>query len=385
MSDNSHHCTLLPHLMIDRIDCIVIGAGVVGLAVARACAQQGLETLVLEAAEGIGTQTSSRNSEVIHAGIYYPAHSLKATLCVQGKELLYDYCARRGIAHKRCGKLIVATDNGQIAALQALAAQAKLNGVHDLQWLSVDEARALEPELQCVAALHSPSTGIVDSHALMLSLQGELEAAAGMVVCHAPVTGVRCGAAANKGLIVRIGGEEPMELQTRYLINSAGLQAIALARQFEGLDPAQLPKAQFAKGNYFSLSGRAPFARLIYPLPDEGGLGIHLALDLGGQARFGPDVEWVDTLDYQVDPARAAHFYTAIRSYWPGLPDEALQPDYAGIRPKIATANTGPADFMIQGPETHGIPGLINLFGIESPGLTAALALGERVAAQLER
>ena len=277
----------------------------------------------------------------------------------------------------------MATDNRQIAALQALAAQAKLNGVHDLQWLSVDEAQALEPELHCVAALHSPSTGIVDSHALMLSLQGELEAAAGLVVCHAPVLGVRIGATPDEGFIVSVGGEEPMELQTRYLINSAGLQAIALAQQFEGLDPAQLPKAQFAKGNYFSLSGRAPFSRLIYPLPDEGGLGIHLALDLGGQARFGPDVEWVDTLDYQVDPARAAHFYAAIRSYWPDLPDEALQPDYAGIRPKIAPGNTGPADFMIQGPKAHGIPGLINLFGIESPGLTAALALGEQVTAQL--
>lgn len=370
--------------MIEKIDCIVIGAGVVGLAVARACAQQGLETLVLEGAEGIGTQTSSRNSEVIHAGIYYPAHSLKASLCVQGKELLYDYCAARGIAHQRCGKLIVATDSSQIPALQALAEQAKLNGVYDLQWLSADEAQVLEPELHCVAALLSPSTGIVDSHALMLSLQGELEAAGGMVVCHAPVLGARISSPGEEGITVQISGEEPMELQTRYLINSAGLQAIALARQFEGLDPATLPQAQFAKGNYFSLSGRAPFSRLIYPLPDEGGLGIHLALDLGGQARFGPDVEWVDTLDYQVNPARAAHFYAAIRSYWPGLPDQALQPDYAGIRPKIAPTTNGPADFMIQGPKEHGTQGLINLFGIESPGLTAALALAGQVTTVLE-
>lgn len=369
--------------MTETVDCIVIGAGVVGLAVARACAQQGLETLVLEAAEGIGTQTSSRNSEVIHAGIYYPADSLKARLCVQGKALLYEYCAQRGIAHERCGKLIVATDHRQIPGLQALMAQARRNGVDDLQWLSADEARALEPQLHGVAALHSPSTGIIDSHALMLSLQGDLEAHSGLVVCRAPVLGARILQEGSEGFVVQVGGDEPVELAARQLINCAGLHAIALAHRIEGLPPESIPTAQFAKGNYFSLSGRAPFSRLIYPMPDTGGLGIHLALDLGGQARFGPDVEWVEDLDYAVDPARAEVFYEAIRQYWPNLPEGSLQPDYAGIRPKVLPPDDQPADFIIQGQKAHGITGLVNLYGIESPGLTAALAIGAEVSRRL--
>lgn len=365
--------------MTETVDCLVIGAGVVGLAVARACARQGLHTLVLERAEAIGTETSARNSEVIHAGIYYPTGSLKARLCVAGKIALYDYCDLRGIPHQRCGKLIVATRSEQIPALQALAQQGRDNGVDDLQWLDARQARALEPALQGQAALLSPSTGIVDSHALMLSLHAEIEAHDGLVVCRAPVLGACIQQKGAAGFVVQVGGAEPMELHTRRLINCAGLQAIALAHRFEGLPPETIATGQLAKGNYFSLTGKAPFSRLIYPMPDTGGLGIHLTLDLGGQARFGPDVQWVDRLDYAVDPARAAAFYEAIRTYWPGLPEDSLQPDYAGIRPKIIPPAGKPADFIIQGPKEHGIRGLFNLYGIESPGLTAALAIGELI------
>lgn len=369
--------------MIEKVDCIVIGAGVVGLAVARACAQQGLETLVLDRAEGIGTETSARNSEVIHAGIYYPQHSLKGSLCVQGKQALYEYCQERGIEAQRCGKLIVATDPEQLPALRDLMQHAHNNGVDDLQWLDAAQAQALEPELQCIAALHSPSTGIVDSHALMVSLQADLEAAGGMVVCHAPVLSARIIDNGQKGIVVQVGGDEPMALHAQYVINCAGLYAIELAHTFAGLAPHTIPTGQYAKGNYFSLSGKAPFSQLIYPLPTEGGLGIHLALDLGGQARFGPDVEWVDSIDYAVNPERVQYFYEAIRQYWPGLPDNALQPDYAGIRPKLAAPTGQVADFMIQGEADHGIHGLVNLYGIESPGLTAALAIGAYAVGQL--
>ena len=363
----------------EQVDTVVIGAGVVGLAVARALALQGREVMVLEAADAFGTGTSARNSEVIHAGIYYPAGSLKARLCVQGKQMLYDYCAERGIAHQRCGKLIVATSADQVDELRAIQQRAAANGVHDLRLLTRAEAQALEPSLQCHAALLSPSTGIVDSHGLMLSLLGDLEQAGGLLAVNSEVKSLAAledkAQAAIKMEV--FGGEESTELIARQVVNAAGLHAPALAARTQGLDPRHVPQAHFAKGNYFTLSGRAPFSRLIYPVPEPGGLGVHLTLDLGGQAKFGPDVQWVDSPhDLEVDAARGNAFYAEVRRYWPELRDGALQPGYAGIRPKISAPGEPAADFVIQGPREHGVPGLVNLFGIESPGLTSCLALG---------
>lgn len=366
---------------MDQVECVVIGAGVVGLAVARALALGGREVMLLEAAPAIGTGTSSRNSEVIHAGIYYAPGSLKARLCVQGKRMLYDYCAERGIGHRRCGKLLVATAPEQLPQLQGIVARAVANGVHDLERLSAAQARAMEPALSCEAALFSPSTGIVDSHALMLALQGDVENAAGMVVLNAPVQQARCTPSA-----IEVTTQDRTCLRARTVVNAAGLQAPALASRFTGLEPRHVPLAYFAKGNYFTLAGRAPFSHLIYPVPQAAGLGVHLTLDLGGQAKFGPDVQWVDSADdLTVDPARGDAFYAEVRKYWPALQDGALLSGYAGIRPKIHAPDEAARDFMIQGPAEHGVPGLINLFGIESPGLTSALAIGERVAQLLER
>ncbi|WP_368646528.1 NAD(P)/FAD-dependent oxidoreductase [Castellaniella ginsengisoli] len=368
--------------MTDRIDCVVIGAGVVGLAVARACARSGLETLVLEAEAAIGTATSARNSEVIHAGLYYPRGSLKARLCVQGRQALYDYCASHGIAHRRCGKLIVATDDAQIDALRRIAAAADANGVRDLRRLDAAQAQAREPALRCVAALESPSTGIIDSHSLMLALQGDLEAAGGLLALRSPALSglvLKDGG----GILLRIGGDEPMELIARRVVNCAGLHAQAVAAALDGLPPGSIPAGRYAKGNYYALSGKAPFSRLIYPVPEPGGLGVHLTLDLGGQARFGPDVEWIDGIDYRVDPTRADGFYAAIRRYWPGLRDGALHPDYAGIRPKLIVPAGQDADFLIQDVRAHSVPGLVNLYGIESPGLTACLAIADEVTQRL--
>jgi len=361
---------------VEQVDVVVVGAGVVGLAVARALALAGREVLVLEAADAIGTQTSSRNSEVIHAGIYYPQGSLKALLCVQGKQMLYDYCAERGIGHRRCGKLIVATSGQQFSELQGILAKAASNGVHDLVLLTREQARALEPALDCVAAVHSPSTGIVDSHGLMLSLQGDLENAGGMVAFNSPLARARVTAQG-----IELEAADGTQLRARTVVNAAGLQAPLLARRFEGLDPQHLPGAYYAKGNYFTLSGRSPFTRLIYPVPEAAGLGVHLTVDLGGQAKFGPDVQWVDSPDdLVVDPARGDAFYAEVRKYWPALPDAALQAGYAGIRPKISGPGEAARDFVIQGPAGHGVPGLVNLFGIESPGLTSSLAIAARVA-----
>ncbi len=368
-------------MSVERLDTVVIGAGVVGLAVARALALAGREVLVLEAAESFGTQTSARNSEVIHAGIYYAPGSLKARLCVRGKQLLYQYCAERGVDHRRCGKLIVATSAAQVDELRAIRQRAMANGVDDLQWLTRDQAQALEPALQCHAALLSPSTGVVDSHGLMLSLLGELEHAGGTLATHAEVAhmAVLDGASAARLALVMADG---MALQARRVVNAAGLRAPWLAARTQGLDARQVPTAHYAKGSYFSLSGRAPFTRLIYPVPEPGGLGVHLTLDLGGQAKFGPDVEWVASADeLRVDPARGEAFYAEVRKYWPGLPDGALQPGYAGIRPKISAPGEPAADFLVQGAQEHGVAGLVNLFGIESPGLTSCLALAERVLA----
>ncbi|NBN63783.1 NAD(P)/FAD-dependent oxidoreductase [Pannonibacter tanglangensis] len=355
------------------VQTLVIGAGVVGLASARALALAGDEVMVLERHGLIGSETSSRSSEVIHAGIYYPRDSLKARLCVAGRKALYAYAARRGIAHRRLGKLIVATDAGQAGQLDAIAAAAAANGVEDLVRLDAAAARALEPELSCTAALLSPSTGIIDSHALMLALQGDLEAAGGQVVLNTCVAAI---AAVPGGYAVEIAGEGGYRLTCRRLVLSAGLGTPALLR---GLAGDRLPRFGLAKGSYFRLAGRAPFSRLIYPVPVPGGLGIHLTLDLAGQARFGPDVEWIETEDYRVDPARGAAFEAAVRCYWPGLPEGALQPDYAGIRPKLGGPGDPAADFRIEGASGHGHPGLVLLMGLESPGLTSCLAIAGEV------
>src|SRR4051812_46585023 len=366
---------------MDRVECVVVGAGVVGLAIARRLAQAGLEVVVLEAAEGIGTVTSSRNSEVIHAGIYYPAHSLMARMCVAGKRALYDYCRDHGIPHRKCGKLIVATTPSETEKLQSIKVHAEANGVLDMETLSGGEARKMEPALNCDAALRSPSTGIVDSHAFMLALRGDSEAAGAAYAFHAPLERAR---AATDGIELDVGGAAPMTLQCRLLINSAGLGAPAVARSIDGMPIELIPPAYLAKGNYFSCSTRAPFSHLIYPVPEPGGLGVHLTLDLAGEARFGPDVEWVDTVDYAVNPARAERFYPAIRRYWPDLPDGALMPSYSGIRPKIVPPAVAKQDFVIQGAREHGIAGLINLFGIESPGLTSSLAIADYVGELVE-
>src|SRR5258707_8565039 len=360
----------------ERVDCVVIGAGVAGLAVARLLALAGREVIVLEAEGTIGTATSSRNSEVIHAGIYYPPDSLKAKLCVAGRLALYPFLAERGIPHRRCGKLIVATDPGQIPGLEKLHAQAKANGVADLRMLSAREARALEPQLACVAALESPSTGIVDSHAFMLGLLGEAEDHGAAIAFRSPLL---AGRIREGGIELEVGGAEPMRLRAQTGVNCAGLFAQDVERSIGGFPAERIPPAYYCKGNYFSLSGRSPFARLVYPAPEAAGLGVHLTLDLAGRARFGPDVEWIEHVDYDVEPGRAEVFYNAIRSYCPHLQDGALQPAYSGIRPKLQARGQPATDFLIQGPADHGVPGLVNLFGIESPGLTAALAIGDAV------
>lgn len=370
----------------ERVDAVVIGAGVVGLAVGRALAQRGLETLVLERESAIGTGVSSRNSEVIHAGLYYPRGSLKARLCVEGREQLYAFCETHGVAHARCGKLVVATSPGQVPGLAQLAERGVANGVRDLRLLSAVEARTLEPALRCDAALLSPSTGIIDSHALMLALQGDLERAGGVVAVRSPV--ISLGRAAG-GHFLLIGGDEPSELGAGLVVNAAGLFAPAVASTMRGLAARHVPQPRFSKGCYYALSGKAPFARLVYPMPEDAWLGVHLTLDLAGQARFGPDAQWLDVehpdaIDYGVDPERAIGFYADVRRYWPDLPDGALQPAYSGVRPKIHGPGEPAPDFCVQGPRDHGLPGLVNLFGIESPGLTACLALADEVVGCLD-
>jgi L-2-hydroxyglutarate oxidase LhgO len=364
-----------------EVDCVVIGAGVIGLACARRIAQTGRDVLILEAEGDIGSGISARNSEVIHAGIYYPIGSLKARLCVAGRERLYAYCAEHGVTARRLGKLVVATSAEQIPALHKLMDQARANGVDDLAPLTADEARRLEPELSCILAFHSPSTGIIDTHGLMLSLLGEAEARGAALARHAPV---ERGWIEDDGRVtLAIGGAEPMQVTARLLINAAGLGAQAIARTLEAYPADRIPPLYYAKGNYFSLSGRSPFSRLIYPMPEAAGLGVHLTLDIAGQARFGPDVEWIDAPNYDVDPKRGDVFYAAIRTYWPGLRDGALQPAYAGIRPKIQEPDKLAADFRIDGPEVHGLPGQVHLYGVESPGLTSCLAIANEVTARL--
>jgi L-2-hydroxyglutarate oxidase LhgO len=368
---------------MDSIDCIVAGAGVVGLAIARELSLRGLEALVIESASAIGTETSARNSEVIHAGIYYPPGSLKAELCVPGKKMLYRFAEERGISHRRCGKLIVATSHNQEAVLRSIADRAAACGVDDLAFLSAEQARALEPALACVSALYSPSTGIIDSHGYMLALQADIGETGSGIALNTKIASVHIE---KDGFLVETidresGGTFP--LLARNFINSAGLWATTLAASIEGLDRRFVPETRYAKGNYFAASGRAPFSRLIYPVPEPGGLGVHLTLDLAGTMRFGPDVEWIDRIDYTVDPRRADHFYHEIRKYWPALRNDSLEPAYSGIRPKLYREGQAVADFGIEGPETHGVSGLVNLFGIESPGLTASLAVAEHVADML--
>lgn len=364
---------------MEQVDCLVIGAGVVGLAVARELALSGREVIVLESADAIGTGTSSRNSEVIHAGIYYPAGSLKARSCVEGKQLLYEFCESHGVPYKRLGKLIVASSVEQLPTLHSLKAKAEANGVMDLTFLSRAEALALEPNLDVVGALLSPSSGVIDSHSYMLALQGDAEAAGAMIAFDTPVIG---GRVTSNRIEIEAGGANPMTLSARLVVNSAGLHCVDVAHLIQGIPEPTKPKLYYAKGNYFGLTGKPPFSRLIYPVPEAAGLGVHITIDMGMRARFGPDVEWIDELDYEVDPARSEPFYAAVRRYWPGLKDGQLYPDYAGIRPKLQTPSGEAADFVIQGPSVHGVPGLINLYGIESPGLTASLALARLVGAE---
>jgi L-2-hydroxyglutarate oxidase LhgO len=363
--------------MTESVDVVVIGAGAVGLAITRALGLRGREVLLLESESAIGTQTSSRNSGVIHAGLYYRPGSLKARLCVAGRELLYAYAAARGVAHRNCGKLVVATDDSQIPALHALKANAETNGVADIGVLTPAEARAIEPQVACAAALDVRVTGIIDQHDYMLALLGDAEAAGATLVLRAPAVG---GAVTADGFTLEVGGEAPSQIACRALVNAAGLGAQALARGLRGLDPTTVPSQVLAKGNYFSLMGKAPFGRLVYPLPVLGSSGLHAGIDLAGRQRFGPDIEWVDHIDYRVDPAREPLFAEAIRRYWPALPDGALQPDYAGVRPKLSHASPHDSDFVVQTEREHHVPGLVNLYGIESPGLTSSLALGDYVA-----
>jgi L-2-hydroxyglutarate oxidase LhgO len=370
---------------MEHAECVVIGAGVVGLAVARALALDGREVIVVEQAGGIGTGVSSRNSEVIHAGLYYPVGSLKASLCVRGKALLYDYCAERGVQHRRCGKLLVATRDDDLHKLQAIALRAVANGVHDLQPLTRAQALAMEPALDGVAALWSPSSGIVDSHGLMTAYLGDAEQAGAMLALASPFASARQD---GNGWLLRTAGDDGFEMGARWLINCAGLHAQQVAAGMQGFPPAAIPRLHLAKGHYFALAARSPFSHLVYPTPVDGGLGVHLTLDLGGQAKFGPDVEWLpgddaNAIDYQVDPGRATAFEADIRRYWPGLPAGALQPAYSGVRPKLSGPGEAAADYRIDGPAQHGMPGVVQLFGIESPGITASMAIGEHVAAIL--
>ena len=362
---------------MEETDCVVVGAGVVGLAIARELSLRGREVLILEQHTSHGSETSSRNSEVIHSGLHYPRGSLKAVTCVRGRELLYDYCRRHGVDYRRCGKLIVASAESQIPALETMLRAAHDNGVTDVRLIGADEARLREPEISCVAALHCPSTGIVDSHGLMTALLGEAERHGAVLSCRTSVASLRTVAGRCE---ILIDNEPDAALAARWVVNAAGLGATALAARSPGYPRQHIPIAHLAKGNYFTLSGRAPFTHLVYPVPEPGGLGIHLTLDLAGQARFGPDVEWVNEVNYDVDASRAKRFYDAIRTYWPGIEGRTLQPAYAGVRPKISGPGEPNADFRVDGPETHGVPGLVSLFGIESPGLSAALAIAEIVA-----
>lgn len=366
---------------MDHVDCIVVGAGVVGLAVARELALSGRDVLVIEATRHFGSQTSSRNSEVVHAGIYYAAGSLKARHCVEGRQRLYHFARSRSIPHRICGKLIVAADAGQTAKLEGIEGHGRACGVGDLRIIDGRDARRLEPALLAEAALQSPSTGIIDSHAFMTALAGDIENAGSGLAFDTSVERIRTSGQTVFVTTRQTGGADGFELSTSLLVNAAGLSAQSVAARIDAFPEKSIPRLHLAKGNYFSASGRTPFSRLIYPVPVDGGLGVHLTFDLGGQMRFGPDVEWIESEDYAVDPTRSASFYDEIRRYWPALPDGGLQPAYCGVRPKLSGPGSAAADFVIDGPEQHGVPGIVNLFGIESPGLTASLSIAAAVAA----
>ena len=367
---------------MEQIDCLVVGAGVIGLAVARELALRGQEVIILEATSVIGSEISSRNSGVIHAGIYYPKDGLKARFCVEGKHRLYQFCSEHGVEHSRIGKLLVATEETQLESLDTYQQLALGNGVEDLTYLSAAEIHQLEPAVECAAGLLSPSTGIIDVHDYMLALQGVAEDHGVFIAFNTPVIGARATA---RGFTVEVGGTSPASIGCRHLVNAAGLNAQSVAGTIVGLDVAHIPPIFFAKGNYFHLTTRSPFKRLVYPMPTRGSLGVHVSFDLAGRVRFGPDICWIDKIDYDVDESRAALFYGAIRRYWPGLPDDSLAPDYTGVRPKLGPAGAPPSDFVIQTSREHGLSGLVNLFGIESPGLTSSLALADHVADGLEQ
>jgi len=363
--------------VVDRVECIVIGAGIIGLAIARRLAMAGKEVIVVESAENIGTETSSRSSEIIHAGIYYPEDSLKARFCVAGKLALYLYCESHGVTHRRTGKIIVATKDVQLPELERLKVAAAANGVTDLEWLTPSEVGEMEPAVFCLRALWSPSTGIVDSHGLMLAYQGDAEAHGAMLAFHSPVTG---GEVADDGICLNIGERETTTIKADIVVNAGGLHAHTIAASISGIPANTVPQCFYAKGNYYILASPSPFSRPIYPVPEMAGLGVHATVDLGGQVRFGPDVEWVTEIDYDVDPGRAELFYDAVRRYFPALEDGSLQPGYAGVRPKLQAPGEPARDFVVQGPAVHGINGLVNLYGIESPGITASLAIADHVA-----
>ncbi|HVY04985.1 MAG TPA: NAD(P)/FAD-dependent oxidoreductase [Burkholderiales bacterium] len=362
--------------MAQQVDCVVIGAGVVGLAIARELALAGREVIVIEAEDGIGTHTSSRNSEVIHAGLYYPKGSLKARFCVAGKSLLYEYCADRGVPFDNIGKIVVAVTQDEVPVLKTYVEKAGANGVRDLRWLSREELRDLEPAVECVSGFFSPSTGIVDSHALMLAYQGDAENRGAAVAFKSRVAS---GEISGGRIVLEVGGAEPMSIACDTVVNSAGLYAQDVARAIRGIPVESIPPQYFAKAHYYTLSGKSPFGRLVYPVASNAHLGVHVTIDLGGQVKFGPDVTWVDGVDYSFDHAREPLFYEAIRKYYPGLKDGQLQPGYTGIRPKVSGPTEPAADFIIRGPRDHGVRGLVNLYGIESPGLTASLAIAAHV------
>jgi len=367
---------------MEKLDCVVIGAGVVGLAAARALALAGREVVILEEMEGIGTHASSRNSEVIHAGMYYPTGSLKARLCVKGGQDLFRYCDEKGIGHRRVGKLIVAVDDSDLARLGILERQARINGVLEFRMLDSRETLALEPGVRARAALYSPGTGIIDSHGLMTDLLRDAEGHGAILVLESPVVGGRVG---NSGVELAIGGREPMTALCRTVVNCAGAGAEKVARALEGFPASSIPKTYLCKGNYFVYPGALPFSRLVYRVPEKVSLGIHFTLDLAGQGKFGPDAMWVRDLDYRVDESREKAFEDAVREFWPDLPPGSLAPGYAGIRTVLRSSQEVPAcDFMIQGPADHGVPGLVNLFGIDSPGLTSCMAIGEEVVRKIE-
>src|ERR1039457_6176328 len=371
--------------MTERLDCAVIGGGVVGLAIARKLALLGRQVVVFEAERATGLHTSSRNSEVLHAGIYYPTGSLKARLCVEGRRLLEGYCTERGITWRRIGKIVVATSEAELPKLEQYKAQGHINGLDDLTWLEREQVRDMEPSVVCVRALSSPSTGLVDSHGLMRALASDTRDAGGDIVLGSPVRGGELADGGHDGGIdLDIGGGDPGRFRFRAVVNAAGFSAPAVARSLRGLDPKFVPAPYFARGHYFTVSGPSPFKRLIYPLPGSDGLGIHVALDLAGNLRFGPDATWVDTVSYAFDEGCAEAFYRAIRRYYPGLPDGALSPGFVGVRPKLGPAGSGFFDFILQGREIHGVPGLLNLFGIDSPGLTSCMAIAEEVAHRLQ-